>query len=179
MAQIHHATARKFVALTAEFSVEATLTVNEITGNYEITWDGDTYEFENAPEAVELFRAHLNDEDPDGFESARVEIDEEEEDDSERPSSMVPPKYKAIYAQFHDTCGDDLAKVLQDACYAGDTWNEENFMLVCGQYGIDGTKWRGNNGQRKMCLSNILRARLRKGMDVQILGTVLRGQPTE
>jgi hypothetical protein len=178
MTQVHHATARKFAALVAEFDIAATLEINPATGNPELAYDDRKFEAESAKDLVEALRAELeDDEDYTGDHLEDLEIEAEEtgdEDDEERPSPMVPPKYKVKYAAFHDTCGDDLAKVLQDACFAGDSWNEDNFLTICAQNGVNPT-WRGNNGQRKMCLSNILRARARKGQTVEVLDVVVGG----
>lgn len=178
MAQVHHATARKLAALIAEFGVAATLEVNPLTGNPELFYDDRKFEAESAKKLVEALRAELeDDEDYTGSHLEDLEIesadDEEDEDEAKAKMNATLAKYKPIYKQFHDTCGDELAATLQAACYGGDVWNEANFLAICAQNDIDSTKWHGNNGQRKMCLSNMLRARLRKGMEIVVLGSAL------
>lgn len=180
MSKIHHQTTKKFEALLAEFNVTATLEINPVTGNPELTYDDRKFEAESAKDLVEALRAELEDDEDftgDHLEDLEIEQADDEEDEEKVTGSMVPPKYKAKYAQFGDTCGDDLAAILQGACFPNETWNEDAFLAICAENGVDGNKWRGNNGQRKMCLSNILRARLRKGIDIVILGSVVAGTP--
>ena len=186
MATIHHATLKTFNAIIDENSpeVSATLAINETTGNPEIVYEGVTYEAETAKELVAAFRKFIEDGDSE-FEDMAIEGEQDEEDDEDVPATIVPPKYKAIYAQFHDSCGDELAEYLRGYLTTKaqaangksyDALDEVMWAQVATQNDIDSGRWSHlNNGQKRMNLGNVLRGKIRKGTDVVVGDRVFRG----
>lgn len=190
---IHHATAKKFDALIAEFDAIATLKINLITGNPELVYDDRKFEAESAKELVEALRAELEgDDDYTGSHLEDLEIEGEQDEEDELPSSIVPPKYKAKYAKHHDSCGDELAEYLRGYLTSTDhvavdtpkgpktktvhSLNIAAWHSVAVTNNVDSAKWTHlNNGQKRMNLGNCLRCKIRHGVDVIVGSKTFKG----
>lgn len=104
---------------------------------------------------------------------------EGDEEEGEISGSIVRERYRAIYKEsaVPNSNDDDLA----GACYKYLTNDDGDLDLVAlaslaRDNGLTLDKWSHlNNGQKRMCLGNALRGLLRKGTDVVIGTTKIRG----
>jgi len=80
------------------------------------------------------------------------------------PGSVVPLAAKARYKAHGGTCGDAMAEAFRGC-------DQTEWAAVASANGIDFSRWSHlNNGQQRMNLGNVLRGKLRRGEQVDILG---------
>ncbi len=86
---------------------------------------------------------------------------------AEEGGEVVKEKYKQKYSPNGGNCGDALAKALTTFRAA----EKDAFDIVARDNKIAPKQWEGKNkGMQWMCLSNVLRGRVRKGETVLING---------
>lgn len=95
--------------------------------------------------------------------------------------SIVPNKFKAVYSEYRDTCGDKLALALKEATTTTNKDGRECLDLVklAAIAKANGVPMRPyshlNNGQKRMSVGNRLRGLLEAGKKVQIDGRTFTG----
>lgn len=106
-------------------------------------------------------------------------------DEEEGPTltrSIVPVRYKAVYAEHEDTCGTSLSLALKHATTGK---NEDGRLAllvpelkaIAEQNGVWNAAYNGlNNGQKRMNVYNRLVGLLNKGTDVRIGKKVFRAK---
>ena len=92
--------------------------------------------------------------------------------------AMVKPKYRDLYKQYSDSCGDDMACALKDATVRvektkrgkdREVMDEGSLAKIAKNNGIDVSKYDHlNPGQTRMNVGNRLRGMLRKGEAVTV-----------
>ena len=86
-------------------------------------------------------------------------VEEIEEEEDERPSSVVPQKYKQKYGTKAN-CGDEVATKMEEVL-------PEELPHLASLNDIDFNRWAHlNPGMRRMNLGNVLRNRANNGTEV-------------
>lgn len=81
---------------------------------------------------------------------------------------IVPPQYRKLYQELGGNCGDFIAAELTSLITTGGV---DSLNAVKAENGVPVTRWSGlNNGQQRMNLSNILRAKFLRGETILIGG---------
>jgi hypothetical protein len=115
----------------------------------------------------------INDELPDKV------LEDEDEDQPAKSGSIVKSTYKESYVDGN--CGDELA--LECTAFLkpdGKKLDMDRWRQLAADNDIDVAPWEAqNNGQKSMNLRNKLRAKWRKGGDIQVGGHVIPGQPQD
>jgi hypothetical protein len=170
---IHHATQNK--------AIENNVTLDEhedgtVTATHKPT--GQEATEKTAKKALELVLKHVEENAEEGEEPEEGESSEDAEgEDSEEgtgEAGVVKKKYKDKYKKLGgQSNGDNLASELTAALKDDDG---TNWKKVCKENDIDPKQWEHlkNNGLRRMCLRNVLSARVKKGeVKVTVLGIVV------
>lgn len=113
------------------------------------------------------------------------DVEPEDDEDTSRYGSVVGEGYRAAYAEFDQTCGDDVADALRVETTAPGkriTLDLVALEKIAKDNGVDTSNWGGlNNGMKRMNLSNVLRRMIRQGEVVKVgnqtwdLQSALRG----
>jgi hypothetical protein len=167
MTKVHHATSKKAKAL-----------------GIKITDNGDgTETYSHAPTGTKIIGGNLKDATAHvqaalkakaplaktGIKPSREKKPRKEDSGASIVKAIYRDRYKKAGATH---CGDELAEMLHGAL---DGKSADNFAAVCKENDLPLKKWEHLNvGQQVMCLSNVLRARLRKGEKVSVLGRPVR-----
>lgn len=112
--------------------------------------------------------------DEEGEEEAGEGEEAAEEAEEAGKGSVVPDKYRKLYAERGDAnhCGDDLAQRLALLLKSDGVADVERLRLLAALNGIDFARYetdtRGWIGRARMTIGNILRARIRRGEEVQL-----------
>lgn len=81
---------------------------------------------------------------------------------------IVPPQYRKLYQELGGNCGDFIAAELTSLITTGGV---DALNTVKAENGVPAGKWGTlNNGQQRMNLSNILRAKFLRGETISIGG---------
>lgn len=181
--RIHHATAKKAAKAGVTLTVEGDRVVA-----VDPTVDPDReYSGVDAAQLLALVLAKRPSDDEGDDEEGEPEgdaddeegepegdADAEGEEEEPEPGTIVKPKYKRAYAEFDDTCGDAFADALSTAGRKSEDGSLD--LDACRQIAADNgladrwVEWSAalNPGQRRMCLGNVLRGKVRRGEAVTI-----------
>ena len=191
MAKIHHATIARCTALGL------VLTLDDATEVARCEYDGDNYSIPFAE--VKEFAASVavleagDDKEPE-YDISQWLVDEEGNDadgdsgeEAEEGGSVVKEAYKAKYRAFGGSCGDAMADAMKVATTTSLTLESGKvktavslsaLMVVADDNGVDMGPYAGrNNGLQRMTLGNILRAKIKHGVDVVVGQTTFPGDP--
>ena len=98
---------------------------------------------------------------------------------------IIPAKYRELYAQNNDRCGDDMSEILAAELVSHDekgrpVLNTGAYQQVADDNGVDTSRWNHlNNGMRRMNLGNVLRGMVNKGTDIKIGTHTIKGTVAE
>lgn len=204
MAKIHHATLARIVSLGLEADYDQTTEIATFQYDdqtYRVPF-AEVKEFaasiavlegdEGKEPEQDITQWLVDDEDTtegdDDAEEGSPEGEEEgepEEGEPEEGGSVVKEAYKAKYRAFGGSCGDAMADAMKVATTTSFTLPSGKvktsvslsaLMVVAETNSVDMSPYAGrNNGLQRMTLGNILRAKIKHGIDVQVGTQVFPG----
>lgn len=108
----------------------------------------------------------------DGFENEVTTTSAEDEDEPRHHGSVIDAGYRSAYAEYDQSCGDDMADALKAYTTAPGKrpcLDVARLQEVADANGFDMARWSHlNNGMKRMNVSNVLRHMIREGETVTV-----------